>query len=576
MTMGSKAIGWVFPVALFLMLIIASHCASRGVPCGQKQLTFLAYVYKGQAALEAEWPWHAAIFQKQRSGEQDYICGGTVISENFVLTAAHCTISFRMTLSAEDFTVKLGLHNKSYPSEHTRSFEVVEIIRHDAFNINNLQNDIALLRTEKDISYSDYIQPICLWPVEKSDLNSVIGSSGTVAGWGVGDGYKLVDILQQATLSVVDYATCLKSKPEHFSKLLSDDKSNYCAGNQNMTNVCDGDSGGGMYFKVDNAWYIRGIVSAGARSEKGRHCDPQQFVTFTDIPYYLKWIVQHQEVVKKRNLLNLGDCGLDTHNITTPEPSKPVFLQYPWTAMLEFRVEGTPSVQTICNGALIHPRFVITVGHCVDSAFRKLRLKSVRLGEYNLKTNPDKQKTTDGKEISTTIQSIDIEKVFKHPHFNNPRYDNNIALLKLKYPADVARPNVKPICLPTLEDFNEVYTISGWKRVGQLSHVLERNTALLEDKDTCRTIYGKMKVNLVNDANQICGTYYHKQELDCFHFMSGAPLQYVKNADRKNQYFLKGLFSLGFPNCQLNYTDVFTNVNSYTKWIASVVDAENV
>ncbi|XP_058835936.1 ovochymase-2-like [Topomyia yanbarensis] len=563
---------WVIPVFALLLMVSANYSsAAKGVPCGQKQLTFLAYIYKGNAALEAEWPWHAAVFRKQSNGGEDYICGGSVISENFVLTAAHCTVSFRMSLSADNFLVKLGLHNKSYPSEHSRTHEVVEVIRHDSFNINNLRNDIALLRTEEDITFSDYIQPICLWPVEKSELNSILSSRGTVAGWGVGDEYKLVDILQQATLSVVDYATCLKSKPEHFSKLLSDDKSNFCAGNQNMTNVCDGDSGGGMYFKIDNAWYIRGIVSAGARSETGRRCDPQQFVTFTDIPYYLRWISQHQENVKKRNLLNLGSCGLDSYNITIPESKKSVFLQYPWTAMLEFKMESSPSIQTICNGALIHPRFVITAGHCVDSSIRKLKLKSVRLGEFNLKTNPDSGKSFSGETVSTTTQSIDVEKVFKHPQFNSPRYDNNVALLKLKHPADATRSNVKPICLPTLEDYNEIYTISGWRRVGRQSHILKRDTALLEDHEKCRSIYGKINISLSSDGNQICGTYYHENVHDCFHFMSGAPLQYVKNADRKNQYFLKGLFSFGFPKCQLNYTDVFININRYAQWIASIV-----
>ncbi|XP_058456820.1 phenoloxidase-activating enzyme-like [Malaya genurostris] len=567
----------VIPIVV-LLLMLSTDCGftAKGVPCGQKQLTFLAYIYKGNAALEADWPWHAAIFQKQNNGGEDYICGGSVISENFVLTAAHCTVSFRMPLSADNFLVKLGLHNKSFPSEHSKTYEVVEVIRHDSFNINNLKNDIALLRTEEDITFSDYIQPICLWPVEKSDLNSILTSRGTVVGWGVGDEYKLVDILQQARLSVVDYATCLKSKPEHFSKLLADDKSNFCAGNQNMTNVCDGDSGGGMYFRLNNAWYIRGIVSAGARTETERRCDPQQFVTFTDIPYYLRWISQHQENVKKRNLLNLGSCGLDFYNITVLENEKSVFLQYPWTAMLEFKKESSPTVQTICNGALIHPRFVVTAGHCVDGNFRKLKLNSVRLGEFNLKTNPDNGISYNGESVSTTIQSIEIEKVFEHPQFNTPRYDNNIALVKLKYPADISRPNVKPICLPTLDDYNELYTITGWRRVGRQSHVLSRDTALLEDLEKCESIYGNISIRLSSEGNHICGSYHHENVNYCFHFMSGAPLQYVKNADRKNQYFLKGLFSFGFPKCQLNYTDVFTNINKFTKWIASIVNGEDV
>lgn len=576
--MSSKAIGdrvipGVLFIFLFCLLLSDQQClASRGVPCGQRQISHLGFIFGGKAAREADWPWHAAIFKRDHSTREEYICGGTVISENFILTAAHCTVMYGAIVSPEHFVVKLGLHNKSSPTENTKSYEIVEVIRNDEFSIKNLQNDIALLRTEEDITYTDYIQPICLWPQTRSDLNYVINipTGGSVAGWGLGDDHKPVDILQDAQLPVVDYATCMKSNPNHFRRILSNVSSNYCAGNPvNQINVCDGDSGGGMYFKIDSAWYIRGLVSAGVRSDEKGKCDPQHFVTFTDIPYYLKWIVKHQELVNKRNLLNLGNCGLDAYNSSVSEEDKPIFLQYPWTAILEFKGEFSSTVYTFCNGALIHSRFVITVGHCVDSDFKKYKLRSVRLGEYNMKTNPDKEKHTNGKEISTNFQSIDVEKVFKHPNFNKPRYDNNIAILKLKFPADIGRPNVKPICLPSLEDYNEEYTISGWKRVGSKAHVLTRDFVALERADTCRSVYKKM--NISTTSNHICGTYYQEDLRNCFHFMSGAPMQYLKSSDRKNQYFLKGLFSFGFPGCQHNYTDVFTNINKYTDWITSTV-----
>lgn len=568
--MRSKAISTVLPLVCFTLAGLSAYrcLAAKGVNCGQRQLSFLALIKSGKAANEGDWPWHAAVFKK----DVGYICGGTIISENFILTAAHCTTYYRTLIPPDNFFVKLGLHNKSHPYDHTATLEIVEVIRHNDFNTENMKNDIALLRTEDDIVYSDYIQPICLWPQEKSSLNEVLSSSGYVIGWGLGDEDKPIDILQEATLSVVDRATCLKSKPLHFEKLLSENNSNFCAGNRNETNVCDGDSGGGMFFELGNAWYIRGLVSTGVRSKNSRHCDPQQFVVFTDIPYYLKWMHDHQQMAKKRNLLDLGNCGLDEHSLTTEEIDKPVFLQYPWTAMLEFKGDLSTTFHPFCNGALIHPQFVVTVGHCVDSNLKKYKLKSVRLGEYNQKTNPDVGKKINGKEVSTNIQSIDIEKVFKHPEFNKPRYDNNIALLKLIFPADIDRPNVKPICVPTLEDHNEQYVVSGWKRVGKESHVLTRDLTLLEDADTCREVYRKF--NIHTSVNHICGTYFQEDIQQCFHFMSGAPMQYVKRIDQKNRYFLKGLFSFGFPGCMLNYTDVFTSIHKYTDWISKIVDQE--
>lgn len=569
---GFPSISVVLKTICCLLLICRFAVEAKGAICGTRQLTHQGYIANGYEALEADWPWHAGIFRNEANKQPMYICGGSIISENYVITAAHCTVPNNIILMADDLVVKLGLHNRTGPSEHTKVYDVVEIIRHEDFNKDNLRNDVALLRMADDIVFTDYIQPICLWPVSKDDLSSILKKRGYVVGWGKRNTEEIAELLQEATLAAVDDETCLKSHPTHFHKLLFN--GSYCAGNQNQTNVCTGDSGGGMYYSIDGTWYIRGLVSTGVRQVESRYCNPKEYVIFSNIPYYLGWISKHLENVKKRNLLNLGSCGLDSHNITFPEQDKPLFLQYPWLAMLEFKIKGSTSNLTMCNGVLIHPRFVLTIGHCVDDTASKYKLTSVRLGEYNLKTNPDKEKNVQGVEEQTFIQIIDIEKVIQHPMFNQPRYDNNIALLKLKTPADTGRSNVQPICLPTLEDFNEVYTISGWKRVGRQSHIIRRDIVALEDYDICHGIYSKMNIKLSRDERHVCGSYAHKDKMDCFHYMAGAPLQYVKNADRKNQYFLKGVFAYGFPGCQLNYTDVFTNVNRYSEWVKNVVEKE--
>ncbi|XP_055609715.1 chymotrypsin-like protease CTRL-1 [Uranotaenia lowii] len=380
--MGSKVINEDrgFPKSIFLyLLVIQAVCCcfvySEKVECGQRERSLLGLITQGTNTREGDWPWHGAIYRRKFSVfSEAYICGGTVISEYFILTAAHCTIP--TFLEADMFYVKLGLHNRSSPSENTRVHEVVEVIRHSDFDERTHHNDIALLRLENDIEYSDYIQPICLWPVQRAEDDEVISSSGTVVGWGTGDFSKKtgMEILQYATLSVIDYATCLASNEKHFKKYLSKDKSQFCAGNKNMTNVCDGDSGGGIYFRLGSSWYIRGLVSNGVKSDEDNRCDPSQYAIFSNIPFYLKWISNHQEKAKQRNLLNLGNCGLDSHNMTVKESEKPLFLQYPWTAMLEFQVLGTPYVKTMCNGALIHQRYVLTVGHCVGETSMQLKL----------------------------------------------------------------------------------------------------------------------------------------------------------------------------------------------------------
>lgn len=61
------------------------------------------------------------------------------------------------------------------------------------------------------------------------------------------------------------------------------------------TSVCDGDSGGGMFFQRNGAFYIRGIVSVGITKMmvSEAKCDPTQYSVFTDVAIHLDWIKQH-------------------------------------------------------------------------------------------------------------------------------------------------------------------------------------------------------------------------------------------------------------------------------------------
>lgn len=56
------------------------------------------------------------------------------------------------------------------------------------------------------------------------------------------------------------------------------------------TSVCNGDSGGGMVFKIDGSWYLRGLVSLSVARQNEFRCDPSHYVIFTDLAKLLPWI----------------------------------------------------------------------------------------------------------------------------------------------------------------------------------------------------------------------------------------------------------------------------------------------
>jgi len=106
----------------------------------------------GVEAVEHTWPWQVALFI-----DDAWFCGGSIISENYVLTAAHCADG------AGYFDVMAGAHNVRASSEPHR----VEVTSyngwtHPQWNEEDLSNDLALIELPSPLPMSDYITTSCL------------------------------------------------------------------------------------------------------------------------------------------------------------------------------------------------------------------------------------------------------------------------------------------------------------------------------------------------------------------------------------------------------------------------------
>ncbi|KAI5633007.1 trypsin domain-containing protein [Phthorimaea operculella] len=264
--------------------------------CGRRKIQYTELITNGLMTKAGDWPWHTAIYKLERN-EIRYICGGTLLSKTFVLTAAHCATVRGVPVLPEILSVVLGKYNLIGGDVATQEREVHQVIVHEEFVYNRLDNDIALLKLKSEAVFTDYVQPACLWYKDTYKKLPQGNIYGTVVGWGFDHTDQLSPQLRQATMPKVSDATCIKSNPVFYGTILNSRK--FCAGLLNGTSACNGDSGGGFLVFVPDtnnpktgAWYVRGIVSLSVSRTDAALCDSSQYVVFTDVAKFRGWVTK--------------------------------------------------------------------------------------------------------------------------------------------------------------------------------------------------------------------------------------------------------------------------------------------
>ncbi|KAM6216920.1 chymotrypsin-like elastase family member 2A [Rhynchocyon petersi] len=261
-------------IRVLLLLALVAGALSCGVSSYQPQLH---RVVGGEDALPNSWPWQVSL-QYSSSGQWRHTCGGSLIDNNWVLTAAHCISSSRT------YRVVLGRHSLSTDEPGSVAISVSKLVVHEKWNPSKLSNgnDIALLKLANPVSLSDKIQLACLPPAGSILPNNF---ACYVTGWGrLQTNGALPDILQQGRLLVVDYATC--SSPGWWGSSV---KTNMvCAGGDGVISSCNGDSGGPLNCQAANGqWEVHGVVSFGSSLGCNYYHKPSVFTRVSD---YIDWI----------------------------------------------------------------------------------------------------------------------------------------------------------------------------------------------------------------------------------------------------------------------------------------------
>lgn len=207
-----------------------------GVPVRKSQTLAVG----GQEVARGEFPWIAAITKQYTNLH----CGGTLVSRQTVLTAAHCVVDADgETLPTRDLYIHLGKSSLTSTPSGNEVVQPKRIIAHDDYIPEETAKiyDIAVIVLRRRIVYNDYIRPICLWN-GPDNFNSLINEKGIVVGWGKDITGHTTKGANKVLVTIVSRETCHRSNVNFESYLVP---GTFCAGERDGTGPCNGDSGGG-------------------------------------------------------------------------------------------------------------------------------------------------------------------------------------------------------------------------------------------------------------------------------------------------------------------------------------------
>ncbi|MDY7025701.1 MAG: serine protease [Pseudomonadota bacterium] len=224
------------------------------------------YIIGGDDAGFDEYDFVAYLLILDTETDQAFFCTGSFIHPQYVVTAAHCLMDDRVTITADEVTVRYGnqelgvLRNRRFAS--VSDFDV-----HPDFDPLLLTNDIAILKLSAAAETEVVEGDAGIVPAEVITREQVAqvesGALVSVAGWGrvEEDSDQTADTLQVATMSLLPGNSCERV---YFSGSYNS-KTNLCAGTVETDGpaICNGDSGGPMFIEQEGDYYFMGITSAG-------------------------------------------------------------------------------------------------------------------------------------------------------------------------------------------------------------------------------------------------------------------------------------------------------------------------
>ncbi|XP_045687323.1 transmembrane protease serine 9-like [Phyllostomus hastatus] len=501
----------------------------------------------GRQARPHAWPFMVSL---QRRGT--HFCGGTLVAQNFVMSAAHC-------VNNRDFQtvrVVLGAHNLGRP-ESTRQVFSIQQVFENGFDRQRLLNDIVILQLNGSATINANVQ-VARLPAQGQGVES--GVQCVAMGWGkLGMNRPAARVLQELNVTVVSFLC----RPTNVCTLVQRRRAGICFGDSGGPLICNG-----LIHGIDS--FIRGVCGSGYFPD-----------SFAAVAQYADWINSiirrhdahpqlHPRDPAKCPRPRLGQCqghsssmaDLSVHlaalillgaalcvaqprgRILGGSQAKPHERPY----MASVQVNGTH----VCGGFLVTERWVLSAAHCLEHVNTNETLVQVLLGAHSL-SQPEPSK-----------QLYDVIRAVPHPDSRLDTIDHDLLLLQLSENATLG-PAVKP--LPWQQEDRDVAggtlcDVAGWGVInhsGRKPDLLQYLLLPVINRTICNL--RKYHDGTVTER-MMCAE--SKRNMDSCKGDSGGPL--VCNG------VAEGVVTSGSRVCgNPKKPGIYTRVGSYTAWINSVM-----
>ncbi|XP_025924770.1 transmembrane protease serine 9 isoform X2 [Apteryx rowi] len=530
----------------------------------------------GSEASRGEFPWQVSLRENN-----EHFCGAAILTEKWLVSAAHCFTEFQDPAMWVAYT---GTTSLSSTDSGAVKLGIARIISHPSYNADTADYDVAVLELKKPVAFTKYIQPVCLpdaghhFPIRKKCL---------ISGWGYLKEDFLVkpEFLQKATVELLDQTLCSSL----YSHGLTDRM--LCAGYlEGKIDSCQGDSGGPLVCEEPSGkFFLAGIVSWGIGCAEARRPGVYTRVTKlsdwifdaisafpTSITHTVPLIHSstNSNMVTSEDLSNISTGAIPS---TSPAPaasksatasrpqecggrpglSKPSKIvggtdassgEIPWQVSLK------EDSRHFCGATIIGDRWLLSAAHCFNE------------------TNPEEIKaymgTTSLNGTDENTVKVDVARVIQHPLFNPIILDFDVAILELARPL-VFNKYIQPVCLPlAVQKFpvGKKCIISGWgdTQEGNVTKPdsLQKASVGIIDQKFCDFLY-----NFSLTDRMICAGFL-EGKVDSCQGDSGGPLACEETP---GVFYLAGIVSWGIGCAQAKKPGVYSRVTKFKDWILDIM-----